>query len=317
MNIPSEDFHYSGPASPRVVFVMSDENTPTLEEMIRAQPLVNENAVLFAKRYLIPLGLKREEVGVAWCGVLPEHMDKMHETIAKLTPQAVVYMGNVRGAGGSRPIVNLPRFAREGDVWKSSFKEEIDRKLKALRKNLDAMPAHKRPSLRPIRKTAESQLGDGIDAKVARIHKASKPKRIVYGVVLDPYQVDLQDDWIPPADIEETAHSFVAKHGYISYQHEGMADAKLVESSVEQYPSQEDYRKAMEGLPHRAYRRKFGKDVVHSGAWVMAVQLSPELWAEYERGELDAFSIEGFGTRSQTTEAAMPQVTFVDLETVR
>jgi hypothetical protein len=222
----------------------------------------------------------------------------------------------VRGIGEAR--VNLPRFARNGDVWKTSFKEEIDRKLKALRKNLDAKAPPLRPSLRPLSKTARSHDGDGIEnARVARIFKAQEPKRIVYGVVLDPYQVDLQGDWIPPADIQETAWSFVEKHGYISYQHEGMADATLVESSVEQYPSATDYQNAMQGKPHRAYRRKFGGDVVHSGAWIMAVRLSPRLWEEFQRGELDAFSIEGFGTRETVSPSEMPSVTFVDLETVR
>ncbi len=312
--ISSNDFHYSGPKVPRVVFVLSDDVTPTPAEQLRGQALINEDAVLFEKRYLEPLGMKRTEVGVAWCDSQTD-LEPMLEYIAKLAPDAIVYLGDVRGVGEAR--VNLPRFARHTDVWKASFREEVTRKMKALRKNLDGKAPALRPSLRPLSKSARTHDGDGIgNAKVARIFKAQEPKRIVYGVVLDPYQVDLQGDWIPPADIQETAHAFVEKHGYISYQHEGLADATLVESSVEQYPSATDYQNAMEGRPHRAYRRKFGNDMVHSGAWIMAVKLSPRLWDEYLRGELNAFSIEGFGTRVEASPNEMPQVTFVELETV-
>ncbi len=314
--VPASEFHYSGPSFPKAMFILCDGVTPTPEERLRARPIVNEDAVAFEKRYLAPLGLARGDVGIAWCTV--DSFDRALESVAKHKPEVVISLGSIHlsKADGSR--ANLPKFVRAGDVWKSSFKEEVDRKLKGLRAKLDARAASVRPSLRPLLKAARPQDGAGIsNAKILRLYKSLAPKRIVYGVVLDPYVVDLQGDWIPPADVEETAHNFLAKNGYISDRHEAQApDAKCVESSVEQYPSQDDYEKAMRGLPHRVYRRKFGNDFVCSGSWVMGVKLSEPLWESYQRGELDAFSIEGFGSRTEMQTGEMPEVTFVDLEAV-
>ena len=47
--------------------------------------------------------------------------------------------------------------------------------------------------------------------KSVSIYKADDAKRIVYGVVLDPYIVDAHDDYLSPAEIETTSHNFMAK----------------------------------------------------------------------------------------------------------
>ncbi len=315
MKLPFAGFHATNPTA-EILFVVCDN--PTIEEMIRAEPLVNEDAAAFEKRYLEPLGAKRSDVSIAWLG--EDGLDAIVKHCNEHKPRAIIELGGDGDGEIAFPgaiCARLP-FARAGGVWKNSYAEESTRKLRALRKNLDANPTPLRTSIRPLLQAARPHDGDGIEknAKVARLYKSNDPKRIVYGVVLDPYQVDLQGDWIPPKDIAETARGFMKNRGYISYQHEGLADAKLVESSVEVYPSLDDERKAEENLPHRAYRRKYGDDVVHSGAWVIGVELSPALWAEYQAGKLNAFSIEGFGTRSPMAMGDMPQVTFVDLEAV-
>lgn len=321
--IPSEEFLYSGPRFPRVLFVLNDVATPTPAEMLRAEPLVNEDAARFAKRYCEPLGMKRDrDVGIAWCKNAA--WEELHEAITMLQPEAIVTLGDtIITKASQREVLTLRAFAREHDVWKDSHREEVDRKLKALRKILDAKSASLRPCLRPLLKAARPHDAGGIEsnAKVARLFKADAPKRIVYGAVLDPYQIDLQGDWIPVADVEETAHAFLAKRGYVSDRHEAIAEGNdVVESFVEPYPSEDDYRRALAGLPHRAFKRKFGGDEIHSGAWVLAVKLTPTLWSDYQRGELNAFSIEGWGNRSpmQTSdfESFMRGVTFVELETV-
>ncbi len=310
---PSKEFHYNGPSFPRVMFVLCDDNTPTIEERLRGRALVNEDAVVFQKRYLDPLGMKREQVGVMWCDV--NNVDLAMQLIGKARPEAVVYLGDMYSTGEMR--VTLPRIVRARDVWKASYKEEIDRKMKSLRSKLDAARKAMSQRERPLLKAARLHDGDGIaDTKLVRLFKSREPERVVYGVVLDPYVVDLQGDWIPPKDVRDTAWGFLAKHGYISDRHESVApDAQCVESYIEPYPpGQEEL--AMDGLPHRAFRRSFGKDFVRSGSWIMAVKLSPRLWAQYIAGELDAFSIEGTGMRTEIETSAMPQVTFVDLEAV-
>jgi len=150
-----------------------------------------------------------------------------------------------------------------------------------------------------------------------RISKAMPLKRIVYGVVLDPYgpngaKADAHNDYISPATIEETAHAFMRGQRTIGFQHASEADAVLIESSIEQYPPGE-YVRAMKGLSHKVYRRPFGDDIVHSGSWIVGVQLGEKEWDAFEKNEINAFSPGGLGIRRPITEDEMPEVEFIDL----
>ncbi len=157
------------------------------------------------------------------------------------------------------------------------------------------------------------------DREPVPVAKADPVKCIVYGVVLDPYgkdgpEADAHGDWPTPSMVEEAAHEFAVGPCVIGLQHGKKANAQLVETSVEQYPSRKDYLAAMSGQPHRVYRRKFGDDVLHSGSWVVGVRLGPKEWQMYEDGELTAFSPGGFGIKTPVTPAEMPEVEFIDLE---
>lgn len=159
----------------------------------------------------------------------------------------------------------------------------------------------------------EGQNKDPSAATPVRVVKSYAEKQIVYGVVLDPTRVDFHDDYIPPRTIEETAHAWLAKSRMMSVDHQKRVMAFPVESWIEQYPSDEDYKNALLGLPHRSYRRKFGNDVVHSGSWVLATKLSDDLWKRYQEGDLNSYSIEGYTIRKKITFAELPQITFIDL----
>lgn len=152
------------------------------------------------------------------------------------------------------------------------------------------------------------------------ILKRDPLKKIVYGIVMDPYgefgaEPDSHRDWPHPAMIEQAAHEFLSRDGVplIRLQHGRDTMAVVVESFIEPYPSRVDYLAAMAGKPHRVTRRMFGDDILHSGAWVMAVQLTPDLWSMFERGEITAFSPGGFGLRMETTIQELPRVEFIDL----
>jgi hypothetical protein len=149
------------------------------------------------------------------------------------------------------------------------------------------------------------------------ISKADEEKRIIYAVVLDPYgrngpETDAHNDWIPPAHVEDTAHKWMEKSGVVSLHHKGPTKSFAVESWIEQYPPG-DHKKAMRGSPHRVFRRKFGEDTIHSGAWVLGTKLSDADWAAFKAGEIGAYSIEGLGHRTEASRAVMPEVKFVDL----
>jgi len=166
------------------------------------------------------------------------------------------------------------------------------------------------PGARPRRINVQTEQVE--KTAVVPILKADEEKQIVYGVVLDPYQIDAHNDWISPAEIENTAHGWLQRSPVVSLNHQGPSQSKAVESWIEQYPPGE-YSKAMAGKPHRAYRRKFGRDTIHSGAWLLGTRLSDAEWQAYKRGELQAYSIEGFGMRTPMKPGDMPKVTFVDL----
>ena len=147
--------------------------------------------------------------------------------------------------------------------------------------------------------------------KAVNIYKADDAKRIVYGVVLDPYIVDAHDDYLSPAEIETTSHNFMASSRMIGLDHGGATEAQVVESWIQPYPNADEYKKAVAGEPHQATRTAFGDDFIHSGSWVLGVKLSPENWAKVQAGELNAFSIGGFGTRENIEAADMPRVEFI------
>jgi len=83
------------------------------------------------------------------------------------------------------------------------------------------------------------------------------------------------------------------------------------------YPSREDYDNAMANEPHKAYTMPFGDDVVHSGSWVLGTKLGDAEWAKVKAGELNAYSIGGYGNRKKTAKSSMPQVEFVELKEER
>lgn len=157
-----------------------------------------------------------------------------------------------------------------------------------------------------------------IVSKSVPIAKADPVKRIVYGVVIDPYgrngpEEDAHADWTPPKEVEQMAHGYLTGSREVKLQHKDSTKAQVVESWVEQYPSRNDYLKAVRGEPHRVYRRKFGSDKIHSGSWLVGVKLTEDLWKLYKAGKITAFSPGGFGFRRRMLRSEMPQVIFVEL----
>jgi len=149
----------------------------------------------------------------------------------------------------------------------------------------------------------------------APIIKIDQPQRIVYGVALDPYQVDSQDDWVSPADVEQVAHNWLIKSRLLGYRHHKKADAVPVESYLFPYPSYDDWQKAMEGKSHRAYRVKCGEEIFHSGAWILGSKIQSDgLWKEVEERRLTSYSVGGFGVRTPIDKPKLPEVEFIDIQ---
>ncbi len=153
------------------------------------------------------------------------------------------------------------------------------------------------------------QSDEGVTKEIP-ILKVDEEKQVVYGVVLDPYIVDTQGDWIPPKEVEETAHKFMKESRTIGLGHKGEAQATPVESFMMPYPSQDDYRAAMSGEPHKVIKFKYGEGFVHSGSWVLGTMVDdPSIWEAIKAGELGSYSIGGHGEREEMDLSQMPKVT--------
>ena len=304
-----------------VVFVVEEPNSI---DKARGEYLVGQDGRVFKDLYLKRLGVEKSDI----CIVDITQLD----WVETKQPQEVIALGRVaKNALGDLATCTLPppkAVRRFGDSG------EIERKLSAVVKRsahlfLDVNSQNSSRSVRraednsPTDSLIQERGGDSQDllgkseSFVVPIAKADAEKQIVYGIVLDPYQIDSQDDWVPPKAIEETAHRWLAESRVIGLDHSDKAkEATPVESYMVPYPPGE-YKKAMSNEPHRAYTMPFGDDIVHSGSWVLGTKLGDEEWAKVKDGELNAYSIGGYGNRTETTKSHMPEVEFIELKEER
>ena len=111
------------------------------------------------------------------------------------------------------------------------------------------------------------------------IAKVDAPRRIVYGVVLEPDSEDLQGDVLTVAEVEKAAHLFMGSQ-LVNEMH---ADLDPVGRVLESYIAPADFW--------------LGEQLVKRGSWVMAVRLDEETFAKVQGGEYTGYSIEGVGRR--------------------
>ena len=261
----------------RLLFVVSQQSNL---DRVRKTQLCGVEGRVFKEQYLEPLGITRADVDVIDMSELAEHGNAQPLAVIALGKAARLALGNVADFSLPHPW----------SIRKSGDKRgELARKFKRIGRILET--AHL--------------------TKTVTLKKADDAKRIVYGVVLDPYIVDAHDDYLSPAEIETTSHNFMASSRMIGLDHNGATEAQVVESWIQPYPDSDEYKKAVAGEPHRALRTPFGEDFIHSGSWVLGVKLSPENWAKVQAGELNAFSIGGFGTRENIEASEMPKVDFI------
>jgi uracil-DNA glycosylase family 4 len=315
---------------------------PSPIEVARREPFISDNGIAIRKQYLEPLGLQRDDVALLNAvpivlksddgrarppslGEIGYWRDQLIQELDEIKPEFVIALGNIaKEALGDRADFVMPhpaalrKFGDSGEVARkirrvkdaiSKRKNKLD--AKSLNGEYLTQSASDDDHVRLIDKPKEQTID--LEKTSVPILKADEDKRIIYGVVLDPYQVDAHGDYISPAEIEQTAHKWMQKSRFISLNHRGEANAVPVESWIEQYPNRQDYKAAIDGKPHKAFRREFGVDVIHSGAWVLGTQLDDDLWQKFKNGDIQAYSIEGFCRKSSATLDTMPEVKFIDL----
>jgi hypothetical protein len=293
---------------------------------------------LFKTKYLEPLGLTKD--GFWNFSIIPEVIDVEDiekkipdweewaiEKVEARQPGIVIALGKTaKRILGDRAAFVLPHPAA---IKKFHDSGEVPRKIKRIAKQLAILDKEEKFNKTRKNKTpisngeyfADSEAGtsaEGESEMFATIAKADDVKRIVYGVVMDPYgangaKPDAHNDFIPPSTIEDAAHDFMQGDRTIGRQHKEKTNAQVVESWIEMYPDQAEYKKAIEGKDHKVLRREFGTDMVHSGSWIMGVKLGEADWKAYEKGELNAFSPGGVGFRQVIKPDQMPKIQFIDL----
>lgn len=118
----------------------------------------------------------------------------------------------------------------------------------------------------------------------ARIVKADDERHIVYGVVMEPDVYDTQSDITDEIEIEKAAHEFMISSRMMDKQHKDVLSADVA-VPVESYIALADF--------------DLGGETIIKGSWVMATYIpDDDIWQSVKKGEINAYSIRGFGVRT-------------------
>jgi hypothetical protein len=131
--------------------------------------------------------------------------------------------------------------------------------------------------------TEGSSTEDEKDVRLL-VDKADKAdeRNIVFGVVLEPDEVDTQKDTIKAEEIERAAHLWMAR-----FQDRGVMHRRVVNSKIEIY---ESYIAPV--------NLTIAGQKVKKGTWLLMYHVTdPELWGKIKRGEITGFSMGGFARR--------------------
>lgn len=137
------------------------------------------------------------------------------------------------------------------------------------------------PILEVVQPSREDELIEKALESKTRLVKAEE-ERIVYGVVLEPDEVDKQNDTVSAEEIRSAAHKFMEDFGVLGLQHREAINGQV--KLLENFIAPTDFE--MEG------------DKIKKGSWVMAERiLSDDLWEKIKKGEITGFSIGGDAVR--------------------
>ena len=266
-----------------ILFVVAE---PTPLEKARKEYLVGPDGETFKYSYLEPMGLEKDDVQIMDIEEYAKAYGKSSNTHT-----ITVALGRVaKEYLDSRATHTLPHPAalrRHGDSG------EVSRKIKSMYRYITDID------------------NESFDVSIS---KSDDKKKIVYSAVLSPDSEDAHGDMVPVNEIEETAHKYLDSSRTIGRQHSMLANAKVVESYIVHYPSDEDYRKALSGENHNSYKIPFGNDYITSGTWVMGVKLGEDEYQAVRRGDITGFSIGGYGRRIKREKKDLPQINYLSMQ---
>ena len=107
------------------------------------------------------------------------------------------------------------------------------------------------------------------------IRSINTEKRIVYGVVYEPWVLDTYGDMMLPEDIEKMAHDFIAS---------GQLDQKI---------DRQHDNKSTGSFPVESYIAKANDPDYPEGAWILGVKVvDRSLWDDIKSGKVNGYSFE-------------------------
>lgn len=101
-------------------------------------------------------------------------------------------------------------------------------------------------------------------------------KQLVYGVVYEPDTPDAHNDMMDAAEIEKSAHLFLADYRNIDKQHDFQGGYGEV---VESYVAPQDF--------------EVGGETIAKGSWVLVTKADDETWEAIQKGEITGYSMAG------------------------
>lgn len=116
----------------------------------------------------------------------------------------------------------------------------------------------------------------------------TEKRRLIYGIVYEPYVVDAQGDWTDEMAIEVACHRWLLDSRSMKLMHRFNTDKV---KPVESYIAPQDI--------------KLGRATVKKGAWILVSKVFDDaIWAKVERREFTGYSL---GGRSTVREGAPPR----------
>jgi hypothetical protein len=120
------------------------------------------------------------------------------------------------------------------------------------------------------------------DQRLIPLIKSKEEERIIFGVVLEPDTVDLQDDIVTKEEIKLACYKFMEEFGYLGKQHKEIVNGKLV--LLENFLAPTDF--------------KINEQDVKKGSWLIKERVvDDELWDGIKKGEYTGYSIGGSAVR--------------------
>lgn len=141
-----------------------------------------------------------------------------------------------------------------------------------------------------VSRTSEVLKNALVKDRVIPILKANDEERLIYGIVLEPGEVDAHNDTVSAEEIRQACHKFMEQFGALGVQHDEMVGGdklRLLENFI------------------APVTFKVSGETVKKGSWVMAQRVvDDKLWKGVKSGDFTGYSIGGSAVKKPANKPA-------------